>query len=237
VRSDANRDVRANAASGFRSSKESVSASSGDASSKAGRTHRRLAESRLVESDDPGSRTSPELGETRLVATECDALDSVELEESRRELAAAIRGRRLGPRVLTAEIDVGHAVSRLAHDCLGEPLRDERVGDRGPDQRLDLAAQVDVRMRVGEPVVGGEQDLPFEALELLLELAVDLLERCAWLVARDPERVAELVDGREDGEDDLALLAQRSYRASTRSVGRPGPSGARSGPPPTRDRG
>jgi hypothetical protein len=53
------------------------------------------------------------------------------------------------------------------------------------------------------------QDLALEVLEHLSELAVDLDQRLPRAVAREPERVPELVDGRVHGEDDLSPLGER----------------------------
>lgn len=115
----------------------------------------------------------------------------------------------------------------------GKALGDDGKRDRRPLARLDAPTKVEVGMGVGQPVVGGDDDLPRELLELPRELTVDLLECAPWSLAR----VAELVDRRKHGEDDPPVLAQCAAELSTTCDGRPGPSDESDGLPPTRGRG
>src|SRR4029079_3887137 len=66
----------------------------------------------------------------------------------------------------------------------------------------------DMPVCLREPVVGGEDDLAFELAEPLLEQPVDACERILEPLIAEAANVADLVHGREDGEHDLAALAQ-----------------------------
>src|SRR3970282_2232061 len=82
----------------------------------------------------------------RRFGTEPDAVDSLDLEEVCRELAAAVRRRQLRPALVASKVDVRHSVSRLAHDGLWEPLRDQGKCDRRALPRLDDPAEIEVRV-------------------------------------------------------------------------------------------
>jgi hypothetical protein len=109
----------------------------------------------VVERDagDPGS--GPELG--TVLAAQADRVDAVEQEQLARERAAAFRRRTVAPPVGAAEVHVRHRVPRLADDGLRVPLGGQRERERRADAILDDRAQVDVRVRVGETVVGGHE--------------------------------------------------------------------------------